>query len=99
MSGNLSDLGSRLFDGGADADIGHAAAQVTGHDGIDVLIGRGRKVVDERYRLHDLARLAVAALRDLKVGPRLLHRMLARGIEPLDGRDLRAGDAGERGYA
>src|SRR5262249_7294906 len=70
-----------------------------GHDGIDVLIGRGRKVVDERHRLHDLARLAVAALRDLKLGPRLLHRMPALGIEPLDGRDLSAGDAGEGRYA
>src|SRR5262245_3772115 len=97
MGGNLSNLGSRLLDGGANADVGHATAQVAGHDGIDVLIGRGRKVVEERHRLHDLARLAVAALGYLKVGPGPLHRMVA--TEPLDGRHLRAGDTGQRRYA
>src|SRR5215471_21577202 len=99
MGSNLLGLGSGLFDGVADADIGHATAKVTGHDGINVLIGRGRKVVDERRRLHDLARLAVTALRNLKVGPRLLHWMPALGIEALDGGDLGAGDAGKRRYA
>src|SRR5262249_40135199 len=44
-------------------------------------------------------RLAVAALRDLEFGPGLLHRMPAFGIEPLDGRDLGAGHAGQRRYA
>src|SRR5215831_15322971 len=99
MGSNLLGLGSGLFDGVADADIGHATAKVTGHDGIDVLIGWGGKVVDERRRLHDLARLAVTALRDLKVRPRLLHRVSTIRIESLNGRDLSAGDAGQRRYA
>src|SRR5262245_9020779 len=99
MGGNLSCFGSGLLDGVADADVSHATAKVPGHDGINVLIGRGRKVADQRHRLHDLARLAVTALRDLQVGPRLLHGMPALGIEPLDGGDLGAGDAGERRYA
>src|ERR1043166_8524578 len=94
---NLPRLGSSLFDGVANAHVSHAAAQVAGHDGIDVLIGGREKVVDERHRLHDLTRLAVAALRNLKVGPCFLHRMLV--LEPLDGRHLRTGDAGERRYA
>ena len=40
-------MGSGLFDGVADADIGHATAKVTGHDGIDVLIGRGGSVMSD----------------------------------------------------
>jgi hypothetical protein len=89
-------LGGSLFDGVADAHVSHAAAQVAGHDRIDVLIAWRGKVVDERHRLHDLARLAVAALGDLKVGPGLLHRMFTLGIEPFDGRHLGAGDTRER---
>src|SRR5262245_40590433 len=99
MGGNLSCFGSGLLDRVADTHVSHATAQIPGHDGIDVLIGRGRKVADQRHRLHDLARLAVTTLRDLKVGPRLLHRMPALGIEPFDGGDLGAGDASERRYA
>src|SRR5215510_15242513 len=97
IGGHLPEFGGSLFDGVADAYISHATAKVPGHHGIDVLIGRRRKVVDERHRLHDLARLAVTALRNLKVGPRLLHR--APGIEALNGGDLSAGNAGQRRYA
>ena len=51
----------------------------------------GWEVLQQRRRLHDLARLAVAALRHLKVDPGLLHGMRALGIEPFDRRDLGAG--------
>src|SRR5215475_716693 len=40
IGGHLPEFGGRLFDGVADADIGHATAKVPGHDGIDVSIGR-----------------------------------------------------------
>src|SRR5215475_15466696 len=99
MGRHLTGLGSRLFDGVADTDVSHATAQVAGHDRIDVLIRGGRKVIDERYRLHDLTGLTVATLGHLKIGPRLLHRMSALGIEPLDGRNTGASDARQRGYA
>ena len=47
IGGNLLRLRSGPFDRVADADVGHATAQVAGHDGVDVLIGRGRKVFDK----------------------------------------------------
>src|SRR4030095_14598699 len=99
MGRHLPGLGSRLFDGIADTDVGHATAQVAGHDGVDVMIGRGRKVTEQRYRLHDLTGLAITALGHLKVGPRLLHWMPALGIEALDGRNLRAAEAAHGRYA
>ena len=71
------DCGGGQFDRVADAHIGHAAAEVAVHDGVDVLVGRGREVLEQRRRLHDLARLAVAALRRLKLDPGLLQRMPA----------------------
>src|ERR1700730_7882536 len=50
-------------------------------------------------RLHDLAGLAVAALRNLLGDPRLLQRMVALGAEAFDGGDLLAGDVAERSLA
>src|SRR5262249_53091096 len=67
-----------------------------------VSVGRRWKIIEKRYRLHDLTRLAVTALRHLKIGPRFLDWMLALGVEPLDGRNFSAGntdqwrDAGTR---
>src|SRR5438067_353630 len=57
----------------ADALIGAAAADV-GHRFVDVLVGRPRLLLQERRRRHDLAGLAVAALRHVDRGPGLLHR-------------------------
>ncbi len=54
------------------------------------------KSFSKACRLHDLAGLAIAALRNLKVDPGLLQRMLSLGIEPFDRRDLGAGDAADR---
>ena len=39
---------------------------------------------------------AISALRNLKVDPGSLQRMLAHGIEPFDCRDLGVGDAAHR---
>src|SRR4029453_8898125 len=62
-------------------------------------------VLEQRARLHDLTRLAVAALGDLDLAPGNLQGMLARRVQPFDGGDLGAGhraerdDAGSRGPA
>src|SRR5882672_8883931 len=81
----------RGVDRGADAGVSAAAADV-GHRRVDVLVARARVPREERNRRHDLARLAVAALRDLVVDPGLLHRVqLAALGEALDGEHLLAG--------
>src|SRR3954453_17369228 len=56
----------------ADADISAAAADVAAHRIVDVRIGRMRFILQQCRRRHDLARLAVSALRDLMVEPGLL---------------------------
>src|SRR2546421_5173959 len=77
------------MDCGADALIRAAAADVAGHRGIDVGIARLRRGREQRHGRHDLARLAIAALHDLEVEPRLLHRFalrrLANGFDGGDG--------------
>ena len=80
------------MDRSADARIGATATQVGGHGRIDVLI-RGRGVeIQKRGRLHDLARLAVAALRDLMFDPGFLNGVQTIGLrEPLNGYHFAAG--------
>ena len=77
-------------DRGADAEVGGAAADVPVHRVVDVGVGRVRVTLDERDRRHDLAGLAVPALRDVELLPRLLHGVRAVGAEPLDRRDAHA---------
>src|SRR5206468_4709442 len=64
-----------LVDGRPNPGIGAAAAEIAGHDGIDVLVGRILIVLEHCNGLHDLPRLAVPALRDLDFHPCFLHRM------------------------
>ena len=56
--------------------VGAAAADV-GHRRVDLVVARLRRVPEQRHRRHDLAGLAVAALRRLRVDPGLLHRVQA----------------------
>src|SRR6185312_17234579 len=51
---------------------------------------------EERSRLHDLARLAVTALRHLLGDPGLLQGMITLGAETFDGGDLLARDIVDR---
>jgi len=53
----------------------------------------------QRGCLHDLAGLAVAALRHLLGDPGLLQGMIALGAEAFDGRDLLADGVAEGGLA
>ena len=68
-----------LPDGGADAGVGAAAADVARHGVVDVAVGGMRVGGEERRRGHDLARLAVAALHHVEVEPGLLDLLRRRG--------------------
>src|SRR4051812_31439566 len=54
---------------------------------------------EQRRRLHDLAGLAVAALRDLLENPGLLQGMIALGGQTFDGGDLLAERVADRRLA
>src|SRR5208282_3531447 len=87
------------LNGGADAPIRHAAAQVPTHNGINVLITGVWVILEQRRCLHDLPGLTVAALRCLRLDPGLLQRMATLGIESFDRGDLRSPDRTDRGDA
>src|SRR5262245_18070884 len=81
MSGPL--LAGGHVDGGADALIGPAAADV-GHGVVDVAVGRLGIALQQRGRRHDLTGLAIAALRNVEHGPRFLDGMRAVGRQGFD---------------
>jgi hypothetical protein len=82
-----------------DAVIGHAAAQRTLHALPDLRVGWTRVLVQERLRSEDLPVLAESALRHLLVDPCLLNRMELTVLrEPLERRDLGAGDRRHRAH-
>src|SRR4051812_45548353 len=96
---SMSRLLRRALDGGDDAVVGAAAADVAVHVADD-LVARGLRVGGEELgRFHDLSRLAVAALRHLLRDPGLLQRMRRVGREALDRRHLRAARRAERRHA
>src|SRR5579863_760249 len=68
-----------------DALVATAAADVAVHGIIDLLVGRRRGLRQQSRRLHDLAGLAIAALRHTDIAPSYLNRMFAFGIETFDG--------------
>ena len=69
----------------ADARIGTAAAQVAGHRLVDLGVARVGVGVQQGDGLHDLARLAVAALGDLFFDPGRLYGVERfRRADPLD---------------
>src|SRR5438093_797977 len=67
-----------------------APADVARHGRHDVLVARIRIAGQERRRGHELAGLAVPALRHLLGDPGDLQRMPAGRVQALDGRDLLA---------
>src|SRR5438132_14233352 len=80
------------FDRGDDAAIGAAAADVAIHVGVDLIAGRLGILFEQGRRLHDLAGLAIAALRDLLGDPGLLQRVARVRRQTFDGCDLLAAD-------
>src|SRR5262245_28627245 len=76
----------RILDGGADADVGGAAADVAVHGEVDVAVGRSPHLLEKCDRAHDLSGLAVAALRHVASDPGALD---GRGLPPSDPFDRR----------
>ena len=95
MAQPSSDLRSAM-DGGANANVGGAAADVAVHGEVDVAIRRRRVEAEQRRGAHDLAGLAIAALRHVERDPRLLHGGALLAVQALDGRDLAAADRRDR---
>src|SRR5882672_2416125 len=62
----------RVLDSFADSHVGTAATDVPRHGGVDIAIGRVRLGGEQRCRGHDLARLAITALRHFQRDQRLL---------------------------
>src|SRR5438128_10597580 len=86
----------RVLDSRADSHIGAAPTDVPRHGGVDVAIGRVGVGREQRRRGHDLAGLAIAALRHLERDPGLLD-LSARGggADGLDRGDALASRGGD----
>src|SRR4051794_26410241 len=87
----------RVFDGGADARVRAATADVAGHRRVDIGVGRLGIARQQRCRRHDLSGLAIAALHDIDREPCRLN--LAAGWRRADAfyrRDRRLRDRGYR---
>src|SRR5260221_1916262 len=69
---------SRLLDGGADAWIGAAAADIPGHRAVDVRIARLGSGGEQRACPDDLDRLAVPALPHVSLTPGRPHLVVRR---------------------
>src|SRR6516225_12416970 len=78
------------LDRGDDAAISAAAADIAIHVGDDLIASRSGVLFEQSGRLHDLARLAIAALRDLLGDPSLLQRVARIRRQAFDRRDLLA---------
>src|SRR3989442_14825606 len=75
----------RVLDSLADSHISAAATDVPRHGGVDIAVARVGLGGEQRRRGHDLAGLAIAALRHLQIDPGLLN--LLAGRRPADGFD------------
>src|SRR5205809_790000 len=74
-----------VLDSLADPQIRTAAADVPRHRGVDIAVGWVGICGEQRRRGHDLAGLAIPALRHLQLDPGLLD--LLAGRRPADGFD------------
>src|ERR1700683_1734454 len=86
----------RGMDRRANTGIGSAAANVAAHRGIDVSVGRRCIFFKQCRGRHDLAGLAVAALRYLQRDPGGLYRFRGLALEALDSSDLSPGHPRQR---
>src|SRR6266513_5597442 len=89
-----------VLDSLADSDVRTAATDVPRHRGVDIPIGRVRVGGEQGGGGHDLAGLAIAALRHLQLDPRLLDLLAGGGgADGLDRRNALAGHGRDRCYA
>src|SRR5258708_39962041 len=82
-----------------DALVTAAAADIARNRLADLIV-RGLWIFRQQCRgLHDLAGLAIAALRNIELAPGLLNRVIAGWMQAFDRRDLSADPIGDRGDA
>ena len=74
-----------------DALIRSAAANISLHAFVNVLIGGRRLLFEQRRSLHNLATLAVATLRHVDLFPSPLDGVIAVGAQSFDGKHIFAG--------
>src|SRR5215213_11254747 len=79
-----------------DALIAAAAADVARHRLAYLIVAGFRIFQQQRGRLHDLADLAKAALRNIELPPGLLNRVIAGGMKTFDRCDFPIDDVGNR---
>ena len=82
-----------------DALVTAATADIARHRFAYLIVCRFWIFHEECGGLHNLAGLAIAALRDIDLAPGLLNRVIAGGMEAFDGRDLPVDHIGNRGDA
>src|SRR4029077_14550051 len=80
----------RLLDCHANALIGPATANIAGHGLVDIVIRGLGRLFEQCCGLHDLAWLAITALRHVQRTPGNLQLVIAGWIETLDRGDLLA---------
>ena len=77
--------------------IHSTAAEIAGHSLVDLFVGGTRRLGQQRRRRHDLAALAVSALRNLLGDPGLLHRMRVVDRQSFDRRNFLGAHRRDRG--
>lgn len=87
------------MDGFANALVGAAAADVAAHGVVDIGIGGMGFFREQSRRGHDLAGLAIAALRNIFLDPGTLDGMAPILGETFDGGDFFAGNVGDGQHA
>src|ERR1700751_6125167 len=83
-TGVMSGSCSGRLDGGGDALIAAAAADVAAHRVVNLGLGRVLRRRQQRGGLHDLTGLTIAALRHIQGAPSLLHRVIPVALEAFD---------------
>ena len=73
---------SSVVDRGTDAHICRTATEIAVQREIDVVVGWFADLLEQRDRAHHLARLAVAALRDIARDPGALHAAASWPVTP-----------------
>src|ERR1041385_1818877 len=92
---SMSHLLRRAMDRSSDALVRPAATEIAVHGLVDVAVARFLLLHQQPGRGHDLAGLAVAALRHVLGDPRFLQRVRERRREAFDGDDLARLDVGQ----
>src|SRR5262245_42693427 len=86
----------RILDGGTDANVGGAAADVAVHGEVDVAVGRSPHLLQKGDCAHDLPGLAVAALRYVAGDPGALDGRRLPATHRFDRRNLPVAERGDR---